>query len=95
MISSRLRGRSIVVFIGLASAFTIWAIAVMANDLLHEDSHPAWLLYVLWFLLLAMFWSGLSLLRWKAIVAIVVFILSSACALPLGLLIIALRSVDD
>jgi len=81
--------------VGLAAIFSIWAIAVMASDLLREDSHPPWLLYVLWFLLLVMFWSGLSLLRWKTTLAILIFALSAIYALPLGLLVIVLRSVDD
>jgi hypothetical protein len=59
MKSSRLRGWSIAVAVG-AAAFTIWAIAVIASDLMAENSHPPWLLYVLWFSLVAMFWSGLS-----------------------------------
>jgi hypothetical protein len=46
---------------GLAVVFTVWAIAVMATDLTREDGHAPWVLYLLWFLLLAMFWSGLSL----------------------------------
>ena len=79
----------------LAAAFTIWAIALMAGDLMHGDSHAPWALYLLWSLLLAMFWSGLSLLRWKATLAIVVLLLSTLYALPLGLLIVVLRLVDD
>ena len=42
-----------------------------------------------------MFWSGLSLLRWRTITAIVVLLLSTLYVLPLGLLIIVLRLVDD
>src|SRR5438128_1515158 len=85
----------IAVATALAAAFTIWAIAVMAGDLMHEDSHAPWALYLLWFLLLAMFWSGLSLLRWRATLAIIVLLLSTLYALPLGLLIIVFRLVDD
>ena len=95
MRSSRLRGWSIAVAIGLAAAFTIWAVAVMTSELMREDSHPPTGLYFLWFSLLAMFWSGLSLLRWGTTLAIVVFILSAIYALPLGLFVIVLRSVDD
>ena len=95
MRSSRLRGWSIAVAIGLAAAFTVWAVAVMTSELMREDRHPPTGLYFLWFSLLAMFWSGLSLLRWRTTLAIVVFILSAIYALPLGLLVIALRSVDD
>lgn len=63
MRSSRLCGLSIAVAIGLAAAFTIWAVAVMTSEFMREDSHPPTGLYFLWFSLLAMFWSGLSLLR--------------------------------
>jgi hypothetical protein len=80
---------------GLAAAFTVWAIAVMASDLMREDSHAPWALYLLWFLLLAMFWSGLSLLRWRTTLAIIVLFISTLYALPLGLLIIVFRLVDD
>ena len=80
---------------GLAATFTVWAIAVMASDLMREGSHAPWALYLLWFLLLTMFWSGLSLLRWRATLAIIVLLLSALNALPLGLLIIVLRLVDD
>ena len=52
-------------------------------------------LYLLCFLSLAMFWSGLSLLRWRTITAIVVLLLSTLYVLPLGLLIIVFRLVDD
>jgi dolichyl-phosphate-mannose--protein O-mannosyl transferase len=95
MTSSRLRGYFIVAAIGLAAAFSIWAVAVMASDLMREDSHTPSALYLLWFLLLAMFWSGLSLLRWRTTLAIVVLLLSAAYAMPLGLLIVILRAVDD
>jgi hypothetical protein len=80
---------------GLAATFTVWAIAVMASDLMREGSHAPWALYLLWFLLLTMFWSGLSLLRWRATLAIIVLLLSALNALPLGLLIIVLHLVDD
>ena len=91
----RLRVWSVAVALSLAAALTIWAIAVMASDLMREDAHPPWALYVLWFLLLAMFWSGLSLLRWRSTLAIAVLLLSALYAVPLGLMIIVLRSVDD
>ena len=95
MISSRLLRWPIAVATGLAAAFTVWAIAVMASDLMREDSHAPWALYLLWFLLLAMFWSGLSLLRWRTTLAIIVLFISTLYALPLGLLIIVFRLVDD
>ena len=80
---------------GLAAVFTVWAIAVMASDLMREDSHAPWALYLLCFLSLAMFWSGLSLLRWRTTPAIVVLLLSTLYVLPFGLLIIVFRLVDD
>jgi len=95
MISSRLLRWSIAVATGLAAVFTVWAIAVMASDLMREDSHAPWVLYLLWFLLLAMFWSGLSLLRWRTTLAIIVLLLSTLYALPLGFLILVFRLVDD
>jgi hypothetical protein len=95
MISSRLLRWSIAVATGLAAVFTVWAIAVMTSELMRENSHAPWVLYLLWFLLLAMFWSGLSLLRWRTTLAIIVLLLSTLNALPLGLLIIVLRLVDD
>jgi hypothetical protein len=95
MTSSRLRGYSIVAAVGLAAAFSIWAVAVMASDLMREDSHAPCALYLLCLMLLAMFWSGLSLLRWRTTPAIVVLLLSTAYAMPLGLLIVILRAVDD
>ena len=95
MISSQLLRWSIAVTTGLAAAFTVWAIAVMASDLMREDSHAPCALYLLWFLLLAMFWSGLSLLRWRTTLATIVLLLATLYALPLGLLIIVFRMVDD
>jgi hypothetical protein len=80
---------------GLAAAFTVWAIAVMASDLIRENNHAPWALYLLWFLLLTMFWSSLSLLRWRTTLAIIVLLLSTLSALPLGLLVIVFRLVDD
>jgi hypothetical protein len=71
MIRFRLPGWCIAIAVFLAATFTICAIAKMAIDLMAEDSHAPWLLYLLWFLLLAMFWSGLSLLRWRSNLAIV------------------------
>jgi len=50
---------------------------------------------LLWFLLLALVWSGLSLLRWRTNLAIVVMLLSALYALPLGVLILLLRAVSD
>jgi hypothetical protein len=84
MPSSRLRRVSIVVAVGLAGAFTIWAIAVMVSHLMRGDGHPPWALYLLRFLMLTTFWSGLSLLRWRSNVAILVVILSGVLAVPLG-----------
>jgi len=95
MKSSRLRGWSIAVAVGLAAVFTIWVMAVMASDLMREDGHPPWALYLLWFLLLAVFWSGLSLLRWRTNLAIIILLLSTVYALPLGVLIVLLRAVSD
>jgi hypothetical protein len=46
-------------------------------------------------LLLAMFWSGLSLLRWRSTLALIILILSTIYALPLGLFVLALRLADD
>ena len=86
---------SIALATSLAAVLTIWAIAMMASDLVREDNHAPWALYLLCFLSLAMFWSGLSLLRWRTITAIVVLLLSTLYALPLGLLIIVFRLVDD
>ena len=80
---------------GLAAAFSVWVIAVMASDLMRENNHAPWALYLLWLLLLTMFWSGLSLLRWRTTLAIFVLLLSTLYALPLGLLIIVFRLVDD
>jgi hypothetical protein len=95
MIRFRLPGWCIAIAVVLAATFTICAIAKMAIDLMAEDSHAPWLLYLLWFLLLAMFWSGLSLLRWRSNLAIVVLLLSSIYAMPLGLFILIFRMVDD
>ena len=95
MISSRLHRWSLSVATGLAAVFTVWAVAVMASDLMREGSHAPCALYLLWFLLLTMFWSGLSLLRWRSTLAIAVLLLSALYAVPLGLMIIVLRSVDD
>jgi len=50
----------------------MWTIAVVVSDLAREGSYPPWGLYFLWFLLLAVVWSGLSLLRWRTNLAIVV-----------------------
>jgi hypothetical protein len=80
---------------GLAAVLTVWAIAVMASNLMRENSDAPWALYLLWFLLLAMFWSGLSLLRWRTTAAIVIFLLSTLNALPFSLLIMVFRLIDD
>lgn len=80
---------------GVAAAFTVWAIAVMTSDLMRENNDAPWALYLLWFLLLTMVWSGLSLLRWRTTLAIIVLFLATLYALPLGLLIIVFRLVDD
>jgi hypothetical protein len=95
MTSNRWLQWSIALATSLATALTIWAIAMMASDLVREDNHAPLALYLLCFLSLAMFWSGLSLLRWRTITAIVVLLLSTLYVLPLGLLIIVLRLVDD
>jgi hypothetical protein len=95
MIRFRLPACCIAIAVVLAATFTICAIAKMAIDLMTEDSHAPWLLYLLWFLLLAMFWSGLSLLRWRSNLTIVVLLLSSIYAMPLGLFILIFRMVDD
>ena len=58
--------------VSMASALTMWTIAVVVSDLAREGSYPPWGLYFLWFLLLAVVWSGLSLLRWRTNLAIVV-----------------------
>jgi hypothetical protein len=92
---SSIRGWSMAVAVSMAAALTLWTIAVVASDLTREDNYPPWALYILWFLLLAMVWSGLSLLRWRTNLAIVVLLLSSIYALPLGVLIVLLRSVRD
>jgi hypothetical protein len=95
MTSNRWLQWSIALATSLAAVLTIWAIAMMASDLVREDNHAPWALYLLCFLSLAMFWSGLSLLRWRTITAIVVLLLSILYVLPLGLLIIVFRLVDD
>jgi hypothetical protein len=95
MMPSSIRGWSMAVAVSMAAALTLWTIAVVASDLTREDSYPPWALYILWFLLLAMVWSALSLLRWRTNLAIVVLLLSSIYALPLGVLIVLLRSVSD
>jgi hypothetical protein len=95
MISSRLLQWSIALATGLAAVFTIWAIAMMVSDLMREDSHAPWALYLLSLLSLVMFWSGLSLLRWRTTLAIIILLLSTLYVLPLGLLIIVFRLVDD
>jgi hypothetical protein len=81
--------------VGMAAALTMWAIAVVASDLAREDGYPPWGLYILWFWLLAAVWSGLSLLRWRTNLAIVVLLLSVVHALPLGVLIVLLRAASD
>jgi hypothetical protein len=91
MASRQFRGWSIAVGIGLAAVFSIWSIAVMASDLMREDSHPPLGLYFLWLSLLSMFWSGLSLLRWRTNLAIVVLLLSAIYAPPLGMFVILFR----
>src|SRR5262249_3060405 len=63
MIPSSLRGWSMAAAVSMASALTMWTIAVVVSDLAREGSYPPWGLYFLWFLLLAVVWSGLSLLR--------------------------------
>jgi len=95
MTSNRWLQWSIALATSLAAVLTIWAIAMMASDLVREDNHAPWALYLLCFLSLAMFWSGLSLRRWRTTLAIVVLLLSTLYVLPLGLLIIVFRLVDD
>ena len=91
----RLNGWSMAVAVGLAAALTMWAIAVVVSDLTREESYPPLGLYFLWFLVLAMVWSGLSLLRWRTNLAIVILLLSAVYALPLGVFIVVLRAVGD
>jgi hypothetical protein len=81
--------------ISMAAALTVWAVAVVASDLTREGSYPPWGLYFLWFSVLGMIWSGLSLLRWRTNLAIVVLLLSALYALPLGVLIVVLRAFSD
>jgi len=83
------------VVLSAAAALTTWAVTVVASNLTREGSYPPWGLYFLWFLVLAMIWAGLSLLRWRTNVAIVVLLLSAVYALPLGALIVVLRAVSD
>ena len=90
---SRLQKWAGTVTVTSAAAVTIWAIAEVAINLMWND-YPPWGLYLLWFLLLAMVWSGLSMLRWKTNLGFVVFLLSAMYALPLGLLIVALSFGD-
>ena len=95
MTPSSLRGWSMAAAVSIASALTLWTIAVVVSDLAREGSYPPWGLYFLWFLLLAAVWSGLSLLRWRTSFAIVVLLLSALYALPLGVVILLLRAVSD
>jgi len=81
--------------ITMAAAFSIWAIAARASELLREDGHAPSALYLLWLLFLTMFWSGLSLLRWRTTLAIAILALSALYAVPLSLFIIIFRLVDD
>ena len=81
--------------ITMAAAFSIWAVAAMASELLREDGHAPSALYILWFLFLTMFWSGLSLLRWRTTLAIAILALSALYAVPLSLFIIIFRLADD
>ena len=83
------------VAVSTAAVLTIWTIATVASDLTREGSYPPWGLYFLWFLLLAVVWSGLSLLRWRTNLAIVVLLLCAVYALPLGVLLLLLRAVGD
>jgi hypothetical protein len=92
---SRPNGWSMAVAVGLAASLTIWVIASVTIDLMREDSYPPWGLHFLSFSLLAMVWSGLSLLRWKSNLAIAALILSAMYALPLGMLILLFRSFSD
>ena len=95
MAPSSLRGWCMAAAVSTASGLTLWTIAVVVRDLAHEGSYPPWGLYFLWFLLLALVWSGLSLLRWRTNFAIVVLLLSALYALPLSVLILLLRAVSD
>jgi len=83
------------VVISVAAALTMWAITVVASDLTREGSYPPCGLYFLWVLVMAMVWSGLSLLRWRTNLAIAILLLSAVYALPLGALIVVLRAVSD
>jgi hypothetical protein len=95
MTSDRWLQWSIALASSLAALLSIWAIAMMASDLVREGNHAPWALYLLCLLSLAMFWSGLSLLRWRTTLAIVILLFSTLYVLPLGLLIIVFRLVDD
>ena len=92
---SRRHRWTIALVITMAAAFSIWAVAAMASELLREDGHAPSALYLLWFLFLTMFWSGLSLLRWRTTLAIAILALSALYAVPLSLFIIIFRLADD
>ena len=91
---SRLHGWFMAVALSLAAALTVWAIVEVGIDIMREERYPPWGLYFLWFSLLAMLWSGLSLLRWRSNLAIVVLLLSAIYALLLGMLTILLAFGD-
>jgi predicted Na+-dependent transporter len=78
----------------LATALTVWAVVEAAINIMREERYPPWGLYLLWFSLLAMLWSGLSLLRRRTNLAIFVLLLSAVYALPLGMLTILLAFGD-
>jgi hypothetical protein len=78
----------------LATALTVWAILEVGSDFMSEERYPPWGLYLLWFSLLAMLWSGLSLLRRRTNPAIFVLLLSAVYALPLGMLTFLLAFGD-
>jgi hypothetical protein len=66
------------VALGLAAAVTMWVIAVVVSDLLREGAaRPGdFISCGFWG------WSGLSVLRWRTNLAIILLLLSTVCALP-------------
>ncbi len=81
--------------VAVAAIFTAWGIAAMLLDLTQQNGGGPWLLCLLYGLLLVVFWAGMSLLRWRSTLGIVVLILSASFALPLGLFALLIRMADD
>lgn len=81
--------------VAAAAIFTAWVIAAALLDLMKQDDGRPWLLHLLYGILLVVFWSGMSLLRWRSTAGIIVLIISASCALPLGLLTLLIRMADD